>query len=74
MYYNYLLSIQLLQLVAARQIEPLWVLYVLSPDILCFFSMFYLYTESVYFILLYNMSNKILPYNTICIVFITIMY
>ena len=49
---------------AARQREPLWVLYVWSPDILCFFSAFYLYTESVYFILLCNMSNKILLYYT----------
>ena len=61
---NYQLSILLLQLVAARQREPLWVLYVLSPDILCFFSIFYLYTESVYFILLCNISNKTLPYHT----------
>ena len=30
-----------------------------------FSSIFYLYTESVYFILLCNMSNKILPYHTI---------
>ena len=28
-----------------------------------FSSIFYLYTESVYFILLCNMSNKILPYH-----------
>ena len=30
-----------------------------------FFSLFYLYTESVYFILFCSMSNKILPYHTI---------
>ena len=47
---------------AARQREPIWLLYVLSLDILCFFSV-YLYTESVYFILLCIMSNKVLPYH-----------
>ena len=37
---------------------------VVSGHIVFFFSIFYLYTctESVYFILLCNMSNKILPY------------
>ena len=51
-------------LVASRQREPLCVV---SGHIVFFFSIFYLYTEPVYFILLCNMSNKILSYHTMAL-------